>query len=220
MEDGMPRSQLDHIVITAPSLAAGVAYVRQTLGVHPQKGGEHPRMGTHNCFVKLGDGIYLEVIAINPNAPPPQRSRWFGLDHVRPDEPPRLATWVARTDDIQAAVLLSPVPLGSVELITRDQLHWSITIPKDGTLPCQGIAPTLIQWPHGTHPTSTLNDLGCSLVGLEGFHPEADRVSAMLQAIGFDGEISLSPLPPGAPPCLVARIRSPVGVCQLGRAEC
>jgi hypothetical protein len=220
MEDDMPHSQLDHIIITAPSLAAGVACVRQTLGVAPQKGGEHPHMGTHNCLVKLGEGIYLEVIAINPNAPSPQRPRWFGLDQVRPDDQPRLATWVARTDDIQAAASLSPVPLGSVEHMTRDQLHWNITIPKDGSLPCQGVAPTLIQWPHGTHPTTTLNDLGCSLVGLQGFHPEADRVSAMLQAIGFDSEISLSPLPPGAPPSLVARIRSRVGVCQLGRAEC
>ncbi|MBO0754297.1 MAG: VOC family protein [Bradyrhizobiaceae bacterium] len=218
-EDDMPQTQLDHIVITAPSLAAGAAYVHRTLGVAPQKGGEHPQMGTHNCVVKLGQGrTYLEVIAANPNARSPQRSRWFGLDHVRPDDPPRLATWVARTDDIQAAVSLSPVPLGSIEHMTRDQLHWNITIPKDGGLPCQGIAPTLIQWPQGTHPTVTMNDLGCSLVGLEAFHPEAGRVSAMLQAIGFDGEISIRVLPCGASPFLVVHIRSPLGVRQFRRA--
>ena len=61
----MARSQLDHIVITAPSLAVGAEYVSQTLGVTPQIGGEHPRMGTHNCFVKLGEKIYEALIALD-----------------------------------------------------------------------------------------------------------------------------------------------------------
>jgi hypothetical protein len=50
---------MDHMTIAAPSLAVGVEYVRQTLGVAPQVGGEHPRMGTHNCFLKLGEKFYL-----------------------------------------------------------------------------------------------------------------------------------------------------------------
>jgi hypothetical protein len=218
----MPQSQLDHIVITAPSLAVGVDYVRQVLGVTPQMGGEHrrehQRMGTHCYLLKLGEKMYLEVISVNPKAPPPQRPRWFGLDHVGPDEPPRLATWVARTDDIEAAASASPIALGSLEPMTRNQLHWHITIPENGSLPCHGIAPTLIQWAPGAHPTDTLEDLGCSLVRLEGFHPDAEEVSAVLAAIGFDGEVSLRPLPPGARPYLVAHIRSPMGLCQLGHS--
>lgn len=63
----MLRSHMDHIAITAPSLEAGVEYVRQTPGVSPQVGGEHPRMGTHNYLLKLGEKFYLEVISINPN---------------------------------------------------------------------------------------------------------------------------------------------------------
>ncbi len=55
----MLRSHMDHMAITAPSLEAGVEYVRQTLGVGPQAGGEHPRMGTHNCLLKLGEKFYL-----------------------------------------------------------------------------------------------------------------------------------------------------------------
>jgi hypothetical protein len=217
----MPRSQLDHIVITAPSLEVGVDYVRQALGVTPQMGDEHrrvhQRMGTHCYLLKLGEKSYLEVISVNPKAPPPQRSRWFALDHVGPDEPPRLATWVARTDDIEAAASASPIPLGSVEPMSRNQLHWHITVPEDGSLPCQGIAPTLIQWAPGAHATTTLEDLGCSLVRLEGFHPDAEGVSAMLAAIGFEGEVLLRPLPRGDQPYLVAHIRTPMGLCQVGR---
>jgi hypothetical protein len=61
-----------------------VEYVRQTLGVSPQAVGEHPRMGTHNYLLKLGEKFYFEVIAINPNASQPNRPRWFELDEPDP----------------------------------------------------------------------------------------------------------------------------------------
>jgi len=211
----MLRSHLDHIAITAPSLAVGVDYVRQALGVTPQVGGEHPRMGTHNYFLKLGEKVYLEIISVNPAAPRPHRPRWFQLDAPDSNRPTRLATWIARTDDIHAAVAASPVSLGNVEPMSRGQLNWLITIPKDGSLPLQGIAPTLIQWPPETHPTSTLQDSGCFLIRLEGFHPQAERVSRVLQSIGFEGEFSVSPLRRGEAPYLVAHIQTPAGPCQL-----
>ena len=211
----MVNSYLDHIVIAAPSLAVGVEYVRQELGATPQVGGEHPRMGTHNCFLKLGEKIYLEIIAVDPGAANPNRPRWFALDELSLDSAPRLATWIARTDDIEIAAATSPVHLGDVEPMSRGHLNWLITIPKDGSLPLQGIAPTLIQWPAGIHPTSTLQDAGCALIRLEGFHPEADKVRSVLESIGFRGEITLAPLPPGIRPYLVAHIQSPNGVRQL-----
>lgn len=211
----MFRSHIDHMVITAPSLAAGVEYVRQALGVTPQAGGEHPRMGTHNCFLKLGERVYLEVVSVNPGAPRPDRPRWFQLDELDSIRVPRLATWIVRTDDIQAAAAASPVPLGHVEPMSRGQLNWLITIPKDGSLPLQGLAPTLIQWPPETHPTNTLQDLGCSLIRLEGFHSQAEKVSDVLESIGFEGKFSVSPLPPGELPYLVAHIQTPAGPRQL-----
>jgi hypothetical protein len=211
----VPRCHLDHIAITAPTLAAGTAYVRETLGVEPQAGGEHPRMGTHNCFLKLGEKVYLEIISVNPDAPRPRRPRWFGLDELDLNRPPRLATWIARTDDIHAAAAASPVPLGSVEPMSRGKLNWLITIPQDGSLPLQGLAPALIQRPAGTHPANTQEDRGCSLIRLEGFHPQADKVSSVLKAIGFQGEYSVSALPPGEQPYLVAHIQTPAGPRQL-----
>jgi hypothetical protein len=39
----------------------------------------------------------VEVIAPNPQPPPPGRGRRFGLDRLAADAPPRLATWVVRT---------------------------------------------------------------------------------------------------------------------------
>ena len=211
----MLASHLDHIVIAAPSLAVGVEYVRRTLGVVPQAGGEHPRMGTHNCFVKLGPKVYLEIIAVNPRAAAPGRPRWFQLDDLKPNDPPRLATWVARTDDIEAAAMASPEPLGNIEPMTRGQLNWRITIPGDGGLPLQGIAPTLIQWPPGPHPTDNMPDLGCVLVRLEGFHPAAGRLRRLLEAIGFEGAFSVAPLGVGERPYLVAHVQTAAGPRQL-----
>ena len=73
-------TELDHIAVIAPSLAAGIAYVHDVLGVEPPKGGAHPQMGTHNHLLRLGEDVFLEVIAVDPDAPQPAHRRWFGLD--------------------------------------------------------------------------------------------------------------------------------------------
>jgi hypothetical protein len=215
----MVRSQLDHIVVTAPSLEAGVAYVGKALGVSPQAGGEHPRMGSHNCLLKLGEKLYLEVIAVNPQAPAPQRPRWFQLDTVNPSRPARLAAWVARTNDIRAAITASPIPLGTVEPMSRGQLNWLITVSADGSMPLDGVAPALIQWPEGVHPGAGLRESGCSLVRLEAFHPQAREADAMLTAIGFEGDVRVSALPAGREPYLVAHIQTAAGMRRLGSRE-
>ena len=211
----MLRSFIDHVVITAPSLEAGADYVRQMLGVNPPIGGEHLRMGTHNCLLKLGEKIYLEVISINPYAPQPNRQRWFELDEADSSQPIRLATWIAGTNDIHAASSASPIALGEIEAMSRGQLNWLITIPADGGLPLHGIAPTLIQWSGGVHPATSLQESGCSLVRLEGFHPEAGKVVSVLDSIGFEGDFRVSALDSGQKPYLVAHIKTPGGLRQL-----
>jgi glyoxalase-like protein len=205
----VPRSRLDHIVVTAASLQEGVEHVRRALGVEMQAGGEHARMGTHNCLLKLGDKLFLEVIAADPAAPHPGRPRWFQLDEPESVKAPLLAAWVARCDYIHA---LAPASLGKIETMARGSFRWLITVPEDGKLPLQGIAPTLIQWLSDSHPADALKDLGCSLLGFEGFHPEPESVTGMLRTIGFDGEFRVSQ----GPPRLIAHIRTPAKVQRLG----
>ena len=64
---------IDHLVIAAPDLESGANHVADLLGVAPQGGGAHPRMGTHNRVMGMFGGMYLEVIAIDPAAPAPER---------------------------------------------------------------------------------------------------------------------------------------------------
>ena len=207
----MQSCHIDHVAITAGSLEKGVDYAQSVLGAPLQRGGEHPLMGTHNYLLKLGQESYLEVIAVNPQAPSPNRPRWFGLDNLPDEGRPRMATWILRVDDVESAVRRSPIPLGSVTPMSRGDLNWLITIPDDGSLPMDGVAPTLIEWKTPTHPAAAMQDTGCFLVKLEGFHPEAERITGMLDAIGFDGDFSVSPIDSGSKPYIIAHVHTPSG---------
>ncbi|HEY6820513.1 MAG TPA: VOC family protein [Burkholderiales bacterium] len=205
----MPRSQIDHIAVAAPTLEEGVGWVRERLGVEPPRGGRHERMGTHNCLLRLGEKLYLEVIAIDPASADPGRARWFDLDR---NASTGLRTWVARTDDIQAASI-DPAWPGTPERMTRGALHWMISVTADGSMPMDGVAPTLIQWPADVrHPASNMPDFGCSLVRLEGFHPQAAAIESMLERIGFEGPFAVSK---SERPRLVAHIATPGGMRTL-----
>ena len=83
----MRDAHLDHLVVTAASREAGMAWVEAALGVPLQIGGDHTSMGTHNALLRLGDDQYLQVISIDPTATAPDRPRWFELDRVDPDPP-------------------------------------------------------------------------------------------------------------------------------------
>ncbi|MES2039096.1 MAG: VOC family protein [Pseudomonadota bacterium] len=208
----MLHCDLDHITITAPDLVSGAAYVKALLGVDPQSGGEHVRMGTHNMFVRLGPALFLEVIAVNPDAAQPGRPRWFALDNLTPDSKPRLSNWVARTTDIHAALSQTQEDLGSIEPMSRGSNDWLITIPQDGCLPLDGIAPALIEWHTVAHPAAGMMDMGVSLLELELLHPDAARISQVMQDLNMQGNIKVKSLSAGQPPQLIAHIMTPLGL--------
>lgn len=211
----MAETFVDHLTVTAPTLAAGAAFVNQVLGVAPQPGGEHPRMGTHNLLVRLGESLFLEVIAPNPNAAAPYRPRWFGLDCMRADALPSLSTWVVRTGDIHASVTACSEALGEIEPMSRGAINWLITIPADGSVPVDGVAPALIEWHTPVHPAAGLPDKGLSFVGLEIAHPEPQRLSRLLLSLDLQGPVTVRSPAGGALPHLVAHIRTPRGLRTL-----
>jgi hypothetical protein len=214
----MLESAIDHLVITASSRDAGIAYVADLLGVAPVIGGEHQAMRTHNALLRLGDTAYLEVIAANPNVPAPSRPRWFELDRVTPAARSVLAAWVVRTNDIHAAIERSPFPLGNIETMTRGPLTWLITIPPEGQLPLGGAMPHLIQWSTAQHPATTLADAGCWLAGVHIRHPECDAIASFVEAIGLEGPVTLARPSGNQSVGLVARVRTPRGTSVLDSA--
>ena len=185
----MVRAALDHLVVAAATLEEGEDYVESRLGARPLRGGKHAAMGTHNSLLKLGEKIYLEVIAIDPDGVAPGRPRWFGLDtaalRAAVQGAPRLIHWVARTDDIFAAGRACRVDCGQVHAMARGTFEWRITIPADGHLPGGGVLPTLIQWADERHPTDAMPDAGIRLVALAGAHPEPDAIRSTLAALSL-----------------------------------
>ncbi len=204
-------SRLDHIVVVAPSLASGAALVEQSLGVPPGPGRKHPHMGTHNLLLSLGSTVYLEVVAIDPDAPPQSRPRWFGLDDVPARSAARLSAWVANTDEIHAHT--SPA-LGVVEQMEREGLTWQMTSTSDGHPPLSGAAPLLIQRASSFHPASRLPDVGLRLRCLRIQHPSPDDVAQVLahMALADKPQVVLSA---GAACALAAEIQTPQGTRWL-----
>lgn len=197
---------LDHLAVSAATLEDGVAAVEARLGVRLAPGGRHAAMGTHNRLLRLGPGLYLEVIAIDPEAPPPGRPRWFDLDRFA--GPPRLTNWVARCDDIAAALARCPSGSGTPMDLARGELRWRMAVPGDGRLPFDGCFPALIEWQGNRHPAAMLPEAGCRLVGLELLHPRADDLRRALHGLIDDPLVALHHAPE---PALRALIDTPSG---------
>src|SRR6185369_2540749 len=72
-QGGPMNAKVDHLAVVADTLEQGARWCEETFGVAPIAGGKHPLMGTHNCLLAISSerfpATYLEVIAIDPDAP-------------------------------------------------------------------------------------------------------------------------------------------------------
>lgn len=201
--------QLDHVAVAARNLDEGRAWVEAALGVTLQPGGAHAHFGTHNLLLGLADGLYLEVIAVDPGAPPPGRARWFDLDRFT--GPPRLGNWICRTQDLDGMVARFP-GIGPAVPLARGDLRWRMAVPGDGILPFDNVFPAIMQWQGGTHPSERLAASGCSLRRLVVQHPDVPRLQAELEPVLEDARIDFCP----GPAALRAEFETPAGPRVLG----
>lgn len=189
-QDRREQLVLDHIAVVASSLEAGIAYVKEQLGIEIPLGGQHPKMGTHNCLMSLGGDEYMEIIAIDPKAPKPDHPRWFGFDFPLMRDA-SLATWIVGTADIHQTLTNAPAQMGRAIDMARGDLHWQFSTSDDGRLPFDGTCPTLIEWPKGPHPATNMTDLGCRLIRLTISHPQMNEIEAFLAPRFSDERIIL-----------------------------
>ncbi len=216
--------KIDHLVIGAGNLDQGVAYVKEHLGVDIPFGGVHTTMGTHNHLMRLGDDVFLEVIAVNPDLPPLGHPRWFGLDdpYVRQqiEKRPALLTWVVRTRDIhQLLGTHRSFSFGTPEKIRRGNLAWYFGLPDDGRLFASGMLPYVMQWLTHVHPAGQMADPGCRLQYIEIYHPRAKWLGRVLDSIGVASLVRLHALPEQSLPYMMATIDTPKGMKLLGSSE-
>ncbi|MRU14267.1 VOC family protein [Roseovarius sp. A21] len=200
--------ELDHLAVVACDLDEGRAAVEEGLGVALQPGGRHPYFGTHNLLLGLEDGLYLEVIAIDPKAPDPGVTRWFDLDRMQ--GAPRLGNWICRSDDLEAMVARFP-ETGTQVALSRGDLNWRMAVPRDGRLPFDNCFPALMQWDCAAHPAARLAASGCRLQRLVVAHPEAGALSDQLAPVLSDMRMVFEVGAPG----LRAEIMTPSGLRVL-----
>ena len=197
---------LDHIAVVARSLEEGTAYVEAVLGATLSPGGKHPQMGTHNRLLSLGPDVYLEVIAIDPEALKPQHRRWFNLDAYT--GAPRMTNWICRTDDLDAALDAAPAGSGSAMYFRRGDLAWRMAVNEFGRLPFDDASPALISWLEGIHPARRLPDHGFRLSRLDVFHPKA---SELLDAFPALHRVDVVSVREGPEKRLIATVSTPSG---------
>lgn len=205
-------SRVDHLVYATPDLDRGVEEIEKLLGVRATPGGQHPGRGTRNALIALSPTSYLEIIAPDPEQPPPKGPRPFGIDKVKQS---KLVAWVVKAIDISQlrneAVRLG-VPYGEVMSGSRrrpdgTQLSWQFT---DATvLVGDGLVPLLIDWGQSPHPANTAAK-GASLVALHAEHPNPEPVRKMLRGLGVDLEVKA-----GQNVDLIATIECPRGRVKL-----
>lgn len=201
--------QLDHIAVAGETLDAATAHVAQNLGVSLQSGGAHAVFHTHNMLLGLDDGLYLEAIAVNPDAPVPDRPRWFDLDRFAGQ--PRLTNWICRCDDLEATLAALPEGFGAPVSLQRGDLRWRMAVPSSGVLPFDNCAPALMQWDGDSHPASRLTPSGCRLRTLTVTHPEAPALADLLTPLLTGGRIAFAT----GPAALTAAFDTPSGTRTL-----
>src|SRR5688572_12084258 len=205
-------SRVDHLVYATPDLKRGVEEIEKLLGLRAIAGGQHPGRGTRNALIALGPTTYLEIIAPDPEQPPPKDPRPFGIDGLKKS---RLVAWCAsghdlerlRTEAASKGVSLAEVRSGSRRRPDGVQLSWKFTDPS--VLLGDGIVPFFIDWGDSPHPAQTSAKVA-TLVSLRAEHPDAEGVRTMLLHLGLD-----LPVDQAQSPALIAVIEGPRGRVEL-----
>ena len=208
---------LDHFSVIAPTLAEGVSHVKACLDLDVPFGQRHGDMGTYNHLLQLGDRVYLEIIAVDPDAPRPSRSRWFGLDDQKSvrmawDNGQRLRGWVARTDGIDTILASSEPVFGRKVALPQADPSFDFAVPDDGSLPMDGALPSIIDRRGKPRSMAAMADLGARLRSFVLEHPEPETISKLYRELAID-----------RPPEVVAgsalryraRIETPAGMKEL-----
>ncbi|MFZ0708361.1 MAG: VOC family protein [Candidatus Korobacteraceae bacterium] len=206
---------LDHILLGCSDLDQGMAFVEQHTGVRPAVGGVHPGRGTRNALLSLGEMHYLEVIAPDPaqaslTAKPP--SMLYTLRHL---DAPRIVTWAAHTNDMNAVAerlrkasigFEGPTP-GSRKRPDGRVLNWqTLNLNNDHN----GLLPFFIQWGAGSVHPSVDAPAGCRLERFEVGSMNNSELAATFRKLGIEVDVEKT-----EQPRIIALIIGPRGKLDL-----
>ncbi|MCB8942971.1 MAG: VOC family protein [Ardenticatenaceae bacterium] len=189
--------KIDHIIYAVHDLEAGMDTIEKLLGERPYYGGQHPNQGTHNALLSLGEDVYLEIIAKDPDQPSPSVPRSFGLDKLAQ---PRLVTWAVRTHDMPATIAEARANgynpgervAGGRNRADGRPLFWESTKRPESltgkTPPGDWLIPFIIDWGGTPHPAEG-QPSHAHLVSLTATHPNPTAVQEILHALDLHLEV-------------------------------
>lgn len=148
-------SEVDHIILGAKDLDAGIAYMEKLSGYRAAVGGSHPGRGTHNALLKLGYRSYLEILAPDPAQP---ELVWH--QELATLVSPMLIGWAVAVKNIEQyathlrarGMACTGPTAGSRSKPAGETLRWKTLVLEDNPA---GILPFYIEWAaDSAHPSS------------------------------------------------------------------
>jgi hypothetical protein len=206
---------IDHLVYSVPDLDKAMDDLENLLGIRPIFGGHHTTKGTKNALLNLGEGCYLEILAVDDQNKDIQPPRWMGIDLI---EKPKMTRWCLKSNNLENDAKVIKAHLNTMGEISGGQreigdgklLKWEMILPL--AAPEVELIPFMVNWGNSTaHPTDGL-EAKCQLLKLELTHPSPDSLITLFK------NLSLSPfkIEKGEEVKILAHLRCPNGLVQLG----
>ncbi|MEM8767032.1 MAG: VOC family protein [Pseudomonadota bacterium] len=177
---------IDHLMWGAPSLEAGIAEAASLFGTAPAPGGVHPGLGTCNALLSLGESVYLEVIAPDPEQ---DLSGNFG-GRLAQLSAPSLITWAAGAPGLADVAERA----AGLELVARGPVPTERSAPDGSLLAWEllflgghaygSLVPFFIDWLQTPHPATT-NPAGGRFRQLEITATDAAGLNAIFAGLGM-----------------------------------
>jgi hypothetical protein len=173
---------LDHLLWGSRDLDAAVDALHAQSGVRAVAGGRHPELGTHNALARLGERIFLEVIAPDPALPAGDFARQLATLAE-----PTLLMWAARTADAagiaaraRAAGYTATVVDGHRERTDGQVLRWvNVFVAGHGS---GTLVPFFIEWRGGDHPAAAA-PAGLRLASFTIETPQPAAIRTVMEAL-------------------------------------
>ncbi|MEQ9270135.1 VOC family protein [Marinobacter salarius] len=187
-------ARLDHLVLTVPDARGVVESLEEVLGADFEYGGVHPRLGTENYLLAIGELVYLEVLA--PRSGNPGLLPFAAA--LRGQGSPDLPAFAVSSDNIEAlkerleklSINTAAITRSSRRTSSGALLEWKGMYILSEEY--KGLVPFAIEWVANYHPTHSLVRVA-NLVSLNVTHPNPEGLRNIYDAIGLSVPVYFGP---------------------------
>jgi Glyoxalase-like domain len=178
--------RVDHLVWYCSDLSAGERHFADCMDHQPAFSGTHPREGTRNSLLSLGEATYLEILA-----PDPAQDRAVLDSELAALPGPGLYHWAIGGIDLEqvrdralaTGCACSDIVAGGRALPAGGRLSWKLFGLRDHTF--GALVPFFIDWTDSEHPARTAPE-GGRLERIEVLSPEKPALAELFRDLGID----------------------------------